>query len=98
MSRDEVREIPVALDQPSVQLLPGLLLRADAAHCLFQPARYIAVDGDIICDFSDYSRLHSIVYQEIIAGRGYQIADAAGAVKLAERVRQMAETELPAAH
>lgn len=37
--------------------------RADAA-------RYIAVDGDIICDFSDYSRLHSIVYQEIIAGRG----------------------------
>jgi UDP-N-acetyl-2-amino-2-deoxyglucuronate dehydrogenase len=61
-------------------------------------ARYIAVDRDIICDFSDYSRLHSIVYQEIIAGRGHRIEDAAGAVKLAERVRQMAETELPAAH
>jgi len=60
--------------------------------------RYIAVDGDIICDFSDYSRLHSIVYQEIIAGRGHRIEDAADAVKLAERVRQMAETELPAAH
>ena len=59
--------------------------RADAA-------RYIAVDGDIICDFSDYSRLHSIVYQEIIAGRGHRIEDAAGAVKLAERVRQAAET------
>jgi UDP-N-acetyl-2-amino-2-deoxyglucuronate dehydrogenase len=61
-------------------------------------ARYIAVDGDIICDFSDYSRLHSIVYQEIIAGRGHRIEDAAGAVKLAERVRQAAETERAAAH
>ena len=61
-------------------------------------ARYIAVDGDIICDFSDYSRLHSIVYHEIIAGRDHRIEDAAGAVKLAEQVRQMAETELPAAH
>lgn len=61
-------------------------------------ARYIAVDGDIICDFSDYSRLHSIVYQEIIACRGYQIEDAAGAVKLADRVRQAAEAGLSAAH
>jgi UDP-N-acetyl-2-amino-2-deoxyglucuronate dehydrogenase len=61
-------------------------------------ARYIAVDGDIICDFSDYSRLHSTVYHEIIAGRGHRIEDAGGAVKLAERVRQAAETELPAAH
>ena len=56
------------------------------------------MDGDIICDFSDYSQLRSIVYQEIIAGRGHRIEDAAGAVKLAERVRQMAEIELPAAH
>lgn len=61
-------------------------------------ARYIAVDGDIICDFSDYSRLHSVVYQEIIAGRGHRIEDAAGAVKLAERVRQAAETDCAAAH
>ena len=61
-------------------------------------ARYIAVDGDIICDFSDYSRLHSIVYQEIIAGRGHRIEDAAGAVKLAERVRQMAKSDPQAAH
>lgn len=61
-------------------------------------ARYIAVDGDIICDFSDYSRLHTIVYQEIIAGRGHRIEDAAGAVKLAEQVRQAAEAELSAAH
>jgi UDP-N-acetyl-2-amino-2-deoxyglucuronate dehydrogenase len=61
-------------------------------------ARYIAVDGDIICDFSDYSRLHSAVYQEIIAGRGHRIEDAASAVQLAERVRQMAETERSDAH
>jgi UDP-N-acetyl-2-amino-2-deoxyglucuronate dehydrogenase len=61
-------------------------------------ARYIAVDGDIICDFSDYSRLHSIVYQEIIAGRGHGIEDAADAVRLAERVCQMAENERAAAH
>jgi hypothetical protein len=55
------------------------------------------VDGDIICDFSDYSRLHTIVYQEIIAGRGHRIEDAAGAVRFAGRVRRMAETGLPAA-
>jgi UDP-N-acetyl-2-amino-2-deoxyglucuronate dehydrogenase len=61
-------------------------------------ARYIAVDGDIICDFSDYSRLHTVVYQEIIAGRGHRIEDAAGAVQLAERVRQMTEIERTAAH
>ena len=54
--------------------------------------------GDIICDFSDYSRLHNVVYQEIIAGRGYRIEDAASAVKLAEQVCQMAEVELPTAH
>ena len=56
------------------------------------------MDGDTVCDFSDYSRLHSIVYREIIAGRGHRIEDAAGAVKLAERVRQLAGIELPAAH
>jgi hypothetical protein len=61
-------------------------------------ARYIAVDGDIICDFSDYSRLHSIVYQEIIAGRGHRIEAAASAVKLAEQVRQAAEIERAVAH
>jgi UDP-N-acetyl-2-amino-2-deoxyglucuronate dehydrogenase len=61
-------------------------------------ARYIAVDGDIICDFSDYSRLHTVVYQEIIAGRGHWIEDAADAVRLAERVRGMAALEIPAAY
>jgi UDP-N-acetyl-2-amino-2-deoxyglucuronate dehydrogenase len=60
-------------------------------------ARYISVEGDIICDFSDYSRLHTAVYQEIIAGRGHRIQDAADAVRLAERVREMADRELLAA-
>jgi UDP-N-acetyl-2-amino-2-deoxyglucuronate dehydrogenase len=60
-------------------------------------ARYIAVDGDVLCDFSDYSRLHTVIYQEIIAGRGHRIQDAADAVRLAERVREMADRELLAA-
>jgi UDP-N-acetyl-2-amino-2-deoxyglucuronate dehydrogenase len=60
-------------------------------------ARYIAVDGDVLCDFSDYSRLHTVVYQEIIAGRGHRIEEAAGAVRLAERVREAAGREVPAA-
>ena len=58
-------------------------------------ARFIAVDGDIICDFSDYSRLHTVVYQEIIAGRGHRIEDAADAVGLAERIREAAMRNLP---
>ncbi len=60
-------------------------------------ARYIGVDGDIICDFSDHSRLHTLVYQEIIAGRGQRIEAAADAVRLAERVRETAMRELSAA-
>ena len=47
---------------------------------------------------ADYSRLHSIVYQEIIAGRGHRIEAAASAVKLAEQVRQAAEIERAVAH
>jgi hypothetical protein len=38
----------------------------------------------------------TVVYQEIIAGRGHRIEDAADAVRLAERVRQTAMRE-PAA-
>jgi UDP-N-acetyl-2-amino-2-deoxyglucuronate dehydrogenase len=58
-------------------------------------ARYIAVDGDVICDFSDYSRLHTVVYREIIAGRGHCIEDAAAAIRLAERLRWAVQHELP---
>jgi UDP-N-acetyl-2-amino-2-deoxyglucuronate dehydrogenase len=60
-------------------------------------ARYIAVDGDVICDFSDYSSLHTVAYREIIAGRGHRIGDAADATRLAERVREAAGLELATA-
>jgi UDP-N-acetyl-2-amino-2-deoxyglucuronate dehydrogenase len=60
-------------------------------------ARYIAVEDDVVCDFSDYSRLHTVVYQEIIAGRGHRIEDASGGVALAERVREEAAREPSAA-
>lgn len=59
-------------------------------------ARYIAVDGDVICDFSDYSRLHTVVYREIIAGRGHRIEDATAAIRLAERLRSGVQHVLPA--
>jgi hypothetical protein len=49
------------------------------------------------CDFSDYSRLHTVVYQEIIAGRGHRVQDASAAVALAERVREEAVREPSAA-
>jgi UDP-N-acetyl-2-amino-2-deoxyglucuronate dehydrogenase len=58
-------------------------------------ARYIAVDGDLVCDFSDYSRLHTVVYREIIAGRGHRIEDAAAAISLAERLRNALQDRLP---
>jgi UDP-N-acetyl-2-amino-2-deoxyglucuronate dehydrogenase len=60
-------------------------------------ARYIAVEDDVVCDFSDYSRLHTVVYQEIIAGRGHRVQDASAAVALAERVREEAVREPSAA-
>jgi hypothetical protein len=57
-------------------------------------ARYISVDGDVLCDFSDYSQLHTVVHQEIIEGRGCRIADAADAIRLAERIREAAGREV----
>jgi hypothetical protein len=60
-------------------------------------ARSIAVDGEVICDFSDYSRLHSVVYEEVTAGRGHRIEDARDATRHAERIRDVAGRELLAA-
>jgi len=89
---------PVSLTRTAACVPSAHGLQPGSKPTMWGAARYVAVDGDIICDFSDYSRLHGIVYQEIIAGRGYRIEDAAGAVKLAERVRQVAEAERAAAH
>jgi UDP-N-acetyl-2-amino-2-deoxyglucuronate dehydrogenase len=60
-------------------------------------SRYIALDGEVVCDFSDYSALHRVLYQEAIAGRGHRIEDAAAAVSLGERIRDAATWQLLAA-
>jgi UDP-N-acetyl-2-amino-2-deoxyglucuronate dehydrogenase len=60
-------------------------------------SRYIALDGEVVCDFSDYSALHRTLYQEVIAGRGHRIEDAAAAIRLAERIRDAATRQLLAA-
>jgi UDP-N-acetyl-2-amino-2-deoxyglucuronate dehydrogenase len=52
--------------------------------------RCIALDGEVVCDFSDFSALHTVFYQEVIAGRGPRIEDATAATTLAERIRQAA--------
>ena len=59
--------------------------------------RYITLDGEVVCDFSDYSALHTVLYQEVIAGRGHRIEDATAAVSLAERIRDAATRHLLAA-
>jgi len=60
-------------------------------------SRYIALDGEVVCDFSDYSVLHKTLYQEVIARRGHRIEDATAAVSLAERIRDAATRQLLAA-
>ncbi len=66
----------------------GLDLPPDAST---GATRFIAVGEDVICDFSDYSRLHSVVYEEIVAGCGHRIEDAREAIRLAERIRAAAD-------
>jgi UDP-N-acetyl-2-amino-2-deoxyglucuronate dehydrogenase len=53
-------------------------------------SRHISLDGEVVCDFSDYSALHRVLYQEVIAGRGHRIEDATAAISLAERIRDAA--------
>lgn len=60
-----------------------------------QAARYIALDGQPACDFSDYSALHTALYQEVIAGRGPRIEDATAATRLAEQIRAAASQQVP---
>ena len=61
-----------------------------------QAARYIALDGQPACDFSDYSALHTVLYQEVVAGRGPRIEDATAATRLAEQIRAAASPQVPA--
>jgi UDP-N-acetyl-2-amino-2-deoxyglucuronate dehydrogenase len=60
-----------------------------------QAARYITLDGQLACDFSDYSALHTVLYQEITAGRGPRIEDATAATRLAEQIRTAATRQAP---
>jgi UDP-N-acetyl-2-amino-2-deoxyglucuronate dehydrogenase len=60
-----------------------------------QAARYLALDGQLACDFSDYSALHTVLYQEVIAGRGPRIEDATAATRLAEQIRAAASHQAP---
>jgi UDP-N-acetyl-2-amino-2-deoxyglucuronate dehydrogenase len=53
-------------------------------------ARQIWVDGELACDFSGGTGLHTVMYREILAGGGHTIEDAADGVHLAEQVRRAA--------
>jgi UDP-N-acetyl-2-amino-2-deoxyglucuronate dehydrogenase len=52
--------------------------------------RRIWIDGQPVCDFSGHPGLHTVVYREIIAGRGHRIGDVRDAIRLAERIRDAA--------
>jgi UDP-N-acetyl-2-amino-2-deoxyglucuronate dehydrogenase len=70
------------------------VLSADAADLPFTPApgakatfRSMVVDGEQL-EFSDgFTDLHTRVYEEILAGRGYGIADARPSIELTHRIR-----------
>jgi UDP-N-acetyl-2-amino-2-deoxyglucuronate dehydrogenase len=59
-------------------------------------ARRIWIDGQPVCDFSDQSGLHTVMYREIIAGRGHRIGDVRDAVRLVERICDVAWQGSPA--
>ncbi len=49
--------------------------------------RLLSIEGDEI-DFSkSFGELHTVVYREALAGRGFGIADARGAIELVHRIR-----------
>ena len=59
--------------------------------------RSITVDGDEV-EFSEgFADLHTRVYEEVLAGRGFGIADARPSVELAAQIRQSARHGLPSA-
>jgi UDP-N-acetyl-2-amino-2-deoxyglucuronate dehydrogenase len=70
-------------------------LSAEAADLPFEPQpgtrttfRAITVDGEPL-EFSDgFTDLHTRVYQEVLAGRGYGIADARPSIELSQAIRQ----------
>ena len=69
-------------------------LSTDAADLPFAPEpggsttfRSMTVDGEEV-EFSDgFTDLHTRVYEEVLAGRGFGIADARPSIELAHRIR-----------
>ena len=59
--------------------------------------RSISVNGEEV-EFSDgFTDLHTVVYQDILAGRGYGVEAARPAIELVHRLRHLAPTRLPSA-
>jgi UDP-N-acetyl-2-amino-2-deoxyglucuronate dehydrogenase len=75
-------------------------LSADAADLPFEPQpgarttfRAITVDGKQL-EFSEgFTDLHTRVYQEVIDGRGFRIADARPSIELSHRIRHAPITD-----
>ncbi len=75
-------------------------LSADAADLPFEPQpgqkttfRAITVDGQQL-EFSEgFTDLHTRVYQEVLEGRGFGIADARPSIELSHRIRHAAITD-----
>jgi UDP-N-acetyl-2-amino-2-deoxyglucuronate dehydrogenase len=63
--------------------------RAAGAHA----HRTFEVNGGVVADYSnDYAALHSAVYREVMAGRGYTLEDARPGILLANRIARAAKT------
>ena len=59
--------------------------------------RSIQIDGDEIEFTEGFTDLHTRVYEEVLAGRGFSIADARPAISLAHRIRTVPLGAAPAA-
>jgi UDP-N-acetyl-2-amino-2-deoxyglucuronate dehydrogenase len=69
------------------------LTHAPAASTTF---RSITVDGHKV-EFSEgFSDLHTRVYEEVLAGRGFGIADGRPAIELSHRIRTTPANAVPA--
>jgi UDP-N-acetyl-2-amino-2-deoxyglucuronate dehydrogenase len=77
-------------------------LSADAADLPFAPEpglkttfRSITVDGDEV-EFSDgFTDLHTRVYEEVLAGRGFRIDEGRPAIELTYRIRTTPAEPVP---
>ncbi len=65
-----------------------------ATECGLSTFRSITVDGKEV-EFSEgFTDLHTLVYQEALAGRGFGIQDARAAVEIAQGIRNAAPTSI----